>query len=138
MRVRNIVNDELLRMSYSDPKNVKNLLRNWTGLESLSLKGDTVATCILVDLQTVTGIELDLWDRHNRAAFDACYENGKLSYYQFMSIAYTLVLGYSQEDIAYVMGVDQSVISKNIRTGIRRIIKALEGGIYADKVQEGG
>ena len=55
-----------------------------------------------------------------------------------MSLAYTLVLGYSQDDIAYVMGVDQSVISKNIRTGVKRIIKVLEGGAGEDKVQKRG
>lgn len=134
MRVRDIVNDELLRMSYSEPKNIKSLLRNWTLLETLSLKGDTVAICILVDLKRVTGIDPKRFNRHNRSVFD----EGYLSYYQFMSIAYTLVLGYSQEDIAYVMGVDQSVISKNIRTGIKRIIKVLEGKVDGDKVQAGG
>ena len=133
--VRNIINDELLRMSYSDPKNIKNFLRNWGGLESLSLKGDRVATDILVDLKSVTGIDPELYSRESRWRFDEGYHNGKLSYYQFMSIAYTLVLGYSQADIAYVMGVDQSVISKNIHTGIKRIIKALEGGASGDKVQ---
>ena len=138
MRVRNIVNDELLRMSYSEPKNIKNFLRNWTGLESLSLKGDTVATCILADLKEVTGIDPEVWNRGDRSTFDEGYQRGKLSYYQFMSIAYTLVLGYSQEDIAYVMGVDQSVISKNIRTGVKRIIKVLEGGANGDKVQARG
>ena len=56
-----------------------------------------------------------------------------------MSIAYTLVLGYSQEEIAYVMGVvDHSVINKNIHTGIKRIIKVLEGGADEDKMQAGG
>ena len=107
MRVRDIVNDELLRMSYSEPKNIKSLLRNWSGLESLSLKGDTVATCVLVDLKRATGIDPDRFNRHNRSVFDEGYKEGYLSYYQFMSIAYTLVLGYSQEDITYVMGVDQ-------------------------------
>lgn len=138
MRVRDIVNDELLRMSYSEPKNIKSLLRNWTLLETLSLKGDTVAICILVDLKRVTGIDPKRFNRHNRSVFDEGYKEGYLSYYQFMSIAYTLVLGYSQEDIAYVMGVDQSVISKNIRTGVKRIIKVLEGGAGEDKVQKRG
>lgn len=139
MRVRNIINDELLRMSYSDPKNIKSFLRNWSNLENLSLKGDMVALCILVDLKVVTGIEPELYSRNNRAAFDEGYKSGYLSYYQFMSIAYTLVLGYSQADIAYVMGVDQSVISKNIRTGIKKIIKMLEGGAHgSNKVQAGG
>lgn len=132
--IRNIVNDELLRMSYADPKNIKNLLRNWGNLERLSLMGDTVAICILLDLKTVTGINLDLYDRKNRDKFNECYKNGYLSHYQYMSIAYTLVLGYSQDDIAYVMGVDRSVISKNVHTGIKKIIKVLEAGINGDKV----
>ena len=138
MKARDIVNDELLRLSYSEPKNIKSLLRHWTLLESLSLKGDTVAICILVDLKRVTGIDPKRFNRHNRSVFDEGYKEGYFSYYQFMSIAYTLVLGYSQEDIAYVMGVDQSVISKNIHTGIKRIIKVLEGKVDGDKVQAGG
>lgn len=56
--VRNIVNDQLLRLSYKDPKNIKRFLRNWGGLEGLSEKGDTVATCILTDLKTVTAIAM--------------------------------------------------------------------------------
>lgn len=139
MRVRNTINDELLRVSYSEPKNIKNFLRNWSGLESLSLKGDTVALCILADLKKVTGIDPELYDRHSREAFDEGYKDGCLTYYQFMSIAYTLVLGYSQEEIAYVMGVvDHFVINKNIHTGIKRIIKVLEGGADEDKMQAGG
>ena len=119
--VRNTVNDHLLRMSYKDPKNIKRFLRNWGGLESLSLRGDTVATCILADLKTVTGIDVEKFDRHDRDEFNLGYKNGMLSHYQYMSIAYTLVLGYSQMEIAYVMGVDQSVISKNINSGIKAI-----------------
>ena len=49
--VRNVVNDQLLRLSYKDPKNIKRFLRNWGGLEGLSEKGDTVATCALTDLR---------------------------------------------------------------------------------------
>ena len=124
--VRNIVNDQLLRLSYKDPKNIKNFLRSWSGLESLSLRGDKVATCILVDLKRVTGIDPEKFDRHNREEFNKGYLKGKLSHYQYMSIAYTLVLGYSQEEVAWVMDVDQSVVSKNIDSGIRRIQKELK------------
>ena len=123
--VRNTVNDQLLRLSYKDSKNIKNFLRNWGGLESLSFKGDTVATCILIDLKTVTGINPEKYKRTDRVEFNKGYLEGKLSKYQYMSIAYTLVLGYSQEDIAYVMNVDQSVISKNINSGIKKIQKEL-------------
>ena len=125
--VRNIINTQLLNLSYSEPKNIKNFLRNWGNLERLSLMGDTVAICILLDLKMATGIDLERYNRLNRERFNAGYKDGCLSYYQYMSIAYTLVLGYSQEDLAYVMGVDRSVISKNVHTGIKRIIRVLGG-----------
>lgn len=124
--VRETVNMQLLRLSYADPKNIRSFLRNWGGLESLSLRGDKVATCILVDLKAVTGIDLSKYKRTDRDEFNRAYTNGKLSRYQYMSIAYTLVLGYSQAEIAYVMGVDQSVISKNINSGVKRIQKELK------------
>lgn len=123
--VRNILNEQLLRVSYREPKNIRNFLRNWCGLESLSQKGDAVAICILADLKKVTGIDIENYHRGDREKFNLCYLNGKLSHYQYMSIAYTLVLGYSQEELAWVMGVDQSVISKNINSGIKRIQKEL-------------
>lgn len=130
--VRNVVNDQLLRLSYKEPRNIRNFLRNWGGLESLSLKGDTVATCILADLKTVTGIDPDKYNKDNRAEFNLGWKKGKLSHYQYMSIAYILVLGYSQEDLAYVMDVDQSVISRNINSGIRRIQKELKAELEVD------
>lgn len=95
--VRNVVNDQLLRLSYKDPKNIKRFLRNWGGLEGLSEKGDTVATCILTDLKTVTAIDLDKYHKSDRAEFNKAYRKGKLSHYQYMSIAYVLVLGYTQD-----------------------------------------
>ena len=49
-----------------------------------------------------------------------------------MSIAYTLVLGYSQEEVAYVMGVDQSVVSKNINSGIKKIQKELKAHLEVE------
>lgn len=130
--VRNTLNDQLLRLSYKDSKNIRNFLRNWGGLESLSEKGDRVATCILVDLKRVTGIEPENYSKHDRKKFNLGYLNGKLSHYQYMSIAYTLVLGYSQEEVAYVMGVDQSVVSKNINSGIKKIQKELKAHLEVD------
>jgi hypothetical protein len=123
--VRNIVNDSLLRVSYKDSKNIKFFLKNWGWLESLSLKGDTVATSILADLKVVTGIDIEKFDRFDRQEFNEGYKKGKLSHYQYMSIAYTLVLGYSQQEVAWVMDVDQSVVSKNINNGISRIQREL-------------
>ena len=123
---RNTVNDCLLRLSYRNSRNIKSFLRQWSGLESLSYRGDKVATCILADLKIVTGIDVEKYDKDDRREFDEGYKKGKLTYHQYMSIAYTLVLGYTQEDIAWMMGVDQSVISKNISSGIIRIQKALK------------
>lgn len=130
--VRNVVNDQLLRLSYKDPKNIKRFLRNWGGLERLSEKGDTVATCILADLKTVTAIDLEIYDKNHRERFNREYKKGKLSHYQYMSIAYVLLLGYTQDELAYVMGVDQSVISKNINSGVKRIQRELKAYLEED------
>ena len=54
-----------------------------------------VATCILTDLKTVTAIDLDKYHKSDRAEFNKAYRKGKLSHYQYMSIAYVLVLGYT-------------------------------------------
>ncbi len=130
--VRNVVNDQLLRLSYKEAKNIKNFLRSWGGLESLSHKGDTVATCILCDLKHVTGIDIEKYKKFDRKEFNRGYLAGRLSQYQYMAISYTLVLGYSQEEVAYVMGVDQSVISKNINSGIKRIQRELRAYLEED------
>jgi hypothetical protein len=123
--VRNIVNDELLRMSYADPKNIKNFLRNWGNLERLSLMGDRVATCILLDLKSATGIDLDKWDRNRKLPFMKCYRDGCLSELQYISIAFVLVLGYGVQDVAYIYGISHQRISDSINTGIKRIQKRL-------------
>lgn len=70
--VRNVVNDQLLRLSYKDPKNIKRFLRNWGGLEGLSEKGDTVATCILTDLKTVVNVVIQ---RKRKTNFSTIKEN---------------------------------------------------------------
>ena len=93
----------------------------WGTLDELGDKGDAVAISILIDLQRVTGIDMDLYSRKTRRAFNEGYKNGVLSFPQFMAITYTLVLGYTQEEIAWVMGVDQSVISRNINSGLKQM-----------------
>lgn len=119
--VREIINYSLLRVSYKDKRQLKRLLRMWGTLDELGDKGDAVAICILIDLKRVTGIDMDLYSRKNRNAFNEGYKNGVISFLQFMAITYTLVLGYTQEEIAWVMGVDQSVISRNINSGLKQM-----------------
>ena len=119
--VREIINYSLLWVSYKDKKQLKSLLRMWSTLDTLRNKGDAVAICILMDLKRVTGIDLEIYCKCGRNAFNEGYKNGVLSFPQFMAIAYTLVLGYTQEEIAWVMGVDQSVISRNINRGLKQM-----------------
>lgn len=80
----------------------------------------------------VTAIDLDKYHKSDRAEFNKAYRKGKLSHYQYMSIAYVLVLGYTQDELAFVMGVDQSVISKNINSGIKRIQRELRAYLEED------
>lgn len=119
--VREIINYSLLRVSYKDKKQLKRLLRMWSTLDDLGDKGDTVAICILIDLKRVTGIDPEKYNRKNRKLFNEGYKDGVLSFIQYMAIAYTLVLRYSQEELAYVMGVDQSVICRNINSGLKQM-----------------
>ena len=119
--VREVINHSLLSVSYKDTNQLKRLLRMWGTLSELGDKGDAVAICVLIDLQTVTGIDIDIYNPLDRKAFNEGYKNGVLSFPQFMAIAYTLVLGYTQEEIAWALGVDQSVISRNINSGLQRL-----------------
>lgn len=128
IKIKNTSNTGLLDVDYSKEKVVKDLLRNWSGLESMSLRGDRVATCVLADLKRVTGIDINQYNPQNRELFNLRYNLGVLSHYQYMSIVYTLVLGYSQHEVAYVMGTDQSVVAKNIRRGIKRLCSELTWG----------
>ena len=123
--VRDHTNHSLLRVSYKDKKQLKKLLKMWSTLDELGDKGDTVAIGILIDLQRVTGIDLEIYYKKGRKAFDAGYKNGVLSFPQFMAIAYNLVLGYTQEEVALLMGVDQPVISRNINSGIKQMQRGL-------------
>lgn len=133
VKLKSTTNTGLLDVDYSNPKVIKDLLRNWCGLEDMSRRGDRVATCVLADLKRVTGIDICEYDPKRKDRFNRRYELGVLSHYQYMSIAYTLVLGYSQHDIAYVMGTDQSVIAKNIYRGVNKICDELMGGINKDE-----
>lgn len=122
VKLRNQTNDNLLNTDYISLKVLKELFRHWSNLESMSRRGDRIATDILLDLKRITGIDTEYYDRHSRKIFDKRYELGILSYYQYISIAYVLVLGYLQEDVAHMMDVDQSVIAKNIKRGLTKVI----------------
>lgn len=121
--MKGFVNNQLLYIAYSEEKNIKALLKNWTKLERLSMNGDTVATCIVTDLKLVTGIVPSDFGRNSweRKRFDDGMYKGILSESQFLSIAYVLVLGYTQEELAYILRCSQQAINQNINKGIKKI-----------------
>lgn len=120
-------NDRLLNVDYSDPELIKSLLKNWGMMEALAQKGDTVAPCILMDLERAIGVNLsDMADDKYRG-FRMSREGGVLTDPQFISVVYVLGLGYSQEEIAFVLGCTKKVVNVHISRGIKRIIVFLEG-----------
>lgn len=128
VKLRGGGNSSLLNMSYSNPNIVKSLLKNMGGMEAMSLRGDRVATCVLADLQAVTGINISKYDRKNRKVFDAGWKAGVLTYLQYMCVAYVLVLGYNRAELAYILGVQMSTVRRHIDSGVKKICFALESG----------
>ncbi len=123
----NVINEQLLNIEYSNRKNIRMLLKNWSNLERLSEKGDAVAICVLLDLKNVTGIDPSLYDKTDagRKRFEEGRKKGILTYNQFIAVAYTLVLGYNQSEVAYMLDLDQSGLSRHINRGITAITTVL-------------
>ena len=122
-------NSTVLQLNYGDPNVIKSLLKNWSGMEALSLRGDRNATCVLVDLQEATGIELDVFDKEHFSEFISNRNKEVLSEAQFIAISFVLVLGYSQPEVAFIFGISQQAVGKSITSGARRISQYLEGEI---------
>ena len=122
-------NSSVLELDYGNPQIIKKLLRNWSGMEALSLKGDRNATCVLADLKDATGIDLDGFDKRNFHTFIEKRNKAVLSEAQFISISFVLVLGYSQPEVGYIMGIAHQNVSKGINSGVNRISQYLEGRV---------
>lgn len=121
------VNDRLLNVDYSDPELIKSLIKNWSMMERLAEKGDTVAPCILMDLERAIGVNLGEMAEDKYRGFKLSRGESVLTDPQFISIVYVLGLGYSQEEIAYVLGCTKKVVNVHISRGIKRIMIFLEG-----------
>ena len=119
----------MLEIDYTSPQVIKKLLRNWSGMEALSLKGDRNATCVLIDLQEATGIDPVCFDRYNTDLFIEKRNKEVLSRAQFIAVAFVLVLGYSQPEVAYIFGISQPAVCNNLSSGLRRISMYLGWGI---------
>ena len=121
------VNDRLLNVDYSDPELIKSLIKNWNMMERLAEKGDTVAPCILMDLERAIGVNLGEMAEDKYRGFKLSRGESVLTDPQFISIVYVLGLGYFQEEIAYVLGCTKKVVNVHISRGIKRIMVFLEG-----------
>ena len=129
VKLRGGGSSSVLELDYGNPQIIKKLLRNWSGMEALSLKGDRNATCVLVDLKEATGIELDVFDKEHFSEFISNRNKEVLSEAQFIAISFVLVLGYSQPEVAFIFGISQQAVGKSITSGARRISQYLEGEI---------
>jgi hypothetical protein len=132
VKLRHNTNDYLLDIEYSKPKVIKDLLHNWKGLERLSLKGDRVATCVLVDLKIALGFDVIAVDRKHYIKMPEYRNKEVLTYNQWVSVVFVLVLGYTQPEVAHIFGIAQQGISRNISTGVKRIAKYLSKGVEKD------
>lgn len=132
VKLRSNSNDDLLNIDYSKPKVIKDLLHNWKGLEKMSIKGNRVATCILVDFKRALGFDVISVDKKHYVRMPEYRNKEVLSYNQWVSVVFVLVLGYSQPEVAHIFGIAQQGISRNISTGVKRIAKYLSKGVEKD------
>ena len=120
-------NDRLLEIDYSDTEAVKKIISSWGMVEKLAEGGDTVASAILVDLQTAIGVSITEFGENKKVGFDVSRINrGVLTEAQFISLIYVLGLGYRQDEIAYVLGCKKQTVNVHIQRALKRICRFLE------------
>ena len=126
VRVKTI-NDRLLNVDYSDPEEVKKIISSWGMVEKLAEGGDTVASAILVDLQSAIGVSITEFGENKKVGFDVSrISRGVLTEAQFISLVYVLGLGYRQDEIAYVLGCKKQTVNVHIQRALKRICRFLE------------
>lgn len=121
-------NDRLLNVNYFDLEEIKSLISGWGALEKLAESGDVEALVILIDLQRAIGISITEMIQKKSAGLEA--EKGKsgvLTEAQFVSIIYVLGLGYSQEEVAFILSCTKQTVSIHIHRGLKRIGRFLNG-----------
>lgn len=126
VRVKTI-NDRLLNVDYSDPEELKKIIISWGMVEKLAEGGDTVASAILVDLQSAIGVSITEFGENKKVGFDVIrISKGVLTEAQFISLVYVLGLGYRQDEIAYVLGCKKQTVNVHIQRALKRICRFLE------------
>lgn len=116
----------LLNIDYSDPEIIKSLIRNWSMIERLARKGNPVAPCILVDLEKALGVNISEMGK-GKYNFENNRASKVLTDLQFICVVYVLGMGYSQDEMAYVLGCTKKVVNLHIARGLRKICIYLEG-----------
>jgi hypothetical protein len=108
-----VYNQQLMGMAdYNNLKVLKMLYRNLTNMRSLAESGDSVATCIYIDLSTAL-------------------ESGVLTASQKLYITEHLLNSNTIAEIAMDYNKAESTICEHIDGGLKRIQKALrEGNLY--------
>lgn len=126
----NAVNETLLYLDYSKPETMKQIISNWSVMESLTFRGDTVAVAIMVDIERALGVSLSEIIHYKKRGLRWNKDKCILTEPQFISIVYCLGLGYSRREIAFVLGCERQAVDIHISRGIKRICRFLEGKQY--------
>ena len=126
----NAVNDRLLYLDYSKPETMKQIISNWSVMESLTFRGDTVAIAIMIDIERALGVSLSEIIHYKKRGLRWNKDTSILTEPQFISIVYCLGLGYSRKEIAFVLGCERQSVDIHISRGIKRICRFLEGKQY--------
>lgn len=134
----NAVNDRLLYLDYSKPEIVKQLISNWSTLDSLTYRGDTVAISIVADMERALGVSLSEIIAYKKTGLSWDKDKTILTEPQFISIVYCLGMGYTRREIAFVLGCNRQAVDIHINKGVKRICKYLEGRWYEQKIEKKG
>lgn len=133
----NTVNDRLLYLKYSEPEVMKQIISNWSVMESLTLRGDTVATAILIDIERALGVTLLELEQCKKIGLKWCKGKTVLTEPQFISIVYCLGLGYTRREVGFILGCERQAVDVHINKGIKRICKYLEGKWHEQNQEKG-
>lgn len=101
---------------YNSKENIKKALENMTVLYSNAEHGNTSAHAVLIDLQTALG------------KYTTDELMSVVTKKQRQVIILHLVYGYSQDEVAEMLGISQQAVSLRLMSGIRRIQRFLLTG----------
>lgn len=115
---RSIYNAQLMAsVNYNNLSCLRGLIKNMAGLESMAMRGDSVALSVLMDIRTVLGVYITY------------PKEQVLTNKQRRAIHLSLVLDMKQDEVAEEMGLSQQGVSFLVRSGLRRMRNFLNKGV---------